>query len=58
MPELGFGGVLDGVRHLLRFALDLMTVGFIDDEVNSEYIQELEWYDVLPGVLGDNESDN
>lgn len=52
VPELGFGGVLDGVRHLLRFALDLMTVGLIDDEVSSEYIQELEWYNALPGILG------
>lgn len=55
VPELGFGAVLDGVRHLLCLALDLLTVGRIDEEVDSEYIQRLRWYDALPGVLGDNE---
>lgn len=55
MPGLGFTDVLDGVRHLLSFALDLMTVGLIDQEVDSEYIQGLEWYHTLPGVLAGSE---
>lgn len=56
MPELGFVDVLDGVRHLLTFALDLLTVGLIDEQVDSEYIQGLEWYGTLPGILaGDDD---
>lgn len=55
VPELGFGDVLDGVRHLLRFALDLLTVGRIDEIVDPEYVQDLDWYDTLPGIVGANE---
>ena len=51
VPEPGFGDVLDGVRHLLRFALDLLTVGRIDESVDADYIQHFEWYDTLSGVL-------
>lgn len=55
VPELGFGDVSDGVRHLLLFALDLLTVGQIDAEVNSDYVQGLGWYHTLTGVLAGNE---
>lgn len=55
MPELGFTDVLDGVCHLLTFALDLLTVGLIDEQVDSEYVQGLEWYRTLPGDLAGNQ---
>ncbi|CAM9827730.1 unnamed protein product [Ascophyllum nodosum] len=51
VPHLGYGGVLDAVRHLLCFALDLMTPGKIDKEVCAEYIHALEWYHTMPDVL-------
>lgn len=52
VPALGFGEVLDGVRHLLSFALDLLTVGRIDEEVDADYIHNFEWYRTLPEILG------
>lgn len=51
VPELGFGGVLDGVRHMMSFALDLMTPGKIEEDVDAEYINGFEWYHTLPEVL-------
>ena len=39
IPELGFGNVLDAVRHLMCFALDLLE-GKIED-VDAEYINSL-----------------
>lgn len=56
VPHLGQNDVLDGVHHLLSFALDLMTVGYIDQEVDSEYIQGLAWYHTLPGILAGSAS--
>ncbi|CAM9571173.1 unnamed protein product [Ascophyllum nodosum] len=59
VPDLGYGDVLDAVRHLLRLALDLMTAGRIDEDVDAEYIHALEWYHTLPNVLaGGAEGDN
>lgn len=55
VPDEGFGVVLDGVRHLLRFALDLLTVGRLDERVDSEYVQDFGWYHTLPGILAANE---
>ena len=51
VPDLGYGDVLDAVRHLLCFALDLMTPGKIDEKADAEYIHALEWYHTLPDVL-------
>lgn len=51
VPELGFGDVLDGVRHMMSFALDLMTPGKIEEDVDAEYIDSFEWYHTLPEVL-------
>lgn len=51
VPDLGYGDVLDSVRHLLCLALDLLTVGRIDEEIDSEYVRGLEWYSILPTVL-------
>ena len=51
VPDLGYGDVVDAVRHLLCFALDLMTVGKIDEKAGAEYIHALEWYHTLPDVL-------
>ena len=33
------------------FALDLMTSGRIDDVVDAEYINSLEWFRTLPDIL-------
>ena len=55
VPQLGGGDVLDGVRHLLSFALDVLTPGQIDREVDTEHIQSRAWYNTLPGVLAGNE---
>ena len=51
VPDLGYGDVLDAVRHLMCFALDLMTPGKIDERADPEYIRALEWYHTLPDVL-------
>lgn len=51
VPDLGYGEVLDGVHHLMHFALDLLTVGKIDEVVDSAYINDLEWYHALSHVL-------
>lgn len=58
VPELGYGEVLDAVRHLLCFALDLLTAGKIDEEVDAEYIHSLEWYNAMPGVLSGEADDD
>lgn len=42
---------MDGVHHMMHFALDLLTVGKIDEVVDSAYIDDLEWYNVLTGVF-------
>lgn len=51
VPDLGYGEVLDGVHHLMHLALDLLTVGKIDEVVDSAYINGLEWYHALSHVL-------
>lgn len=48
---LGYGDVLDSVRHLLSFALDILAVGSTHDEVDPEYIKRLEWYSRLSKIL-------
>ena len=42
---------MDAVHHLMYFALNLMTSGRIDDVVDAEYINSLEWYHSLPEIL-------
>ena len=50
---------MDAVHHLMCFALDLMTSGRIDDIVDAEYINSLEWYRTLPEILaGEADEDN
>lgn len=49
MPELGFTDVLDIIRPLLIFAVDLLTVGLVDEKVDKWYAQGVEWYRTLPG---------
>lgn len=51
VPDQGYGDVLDGVRCLLLFALDLLTVGRIDQQVDSAYVNALEWYHTLSEVF-------
>lgn len=51
VPEEGRGDVLDAVRHLLELALKLMTTGSLDEEVDSEYVQGLDWYNSSIAVL-------
>lgn len=58
VPHLGYGQVIDGVHHMLHFALDLLTIGKIDEVVDSEYINGLEWYRALSGVLEGDENDS
>lgn len=43
--------MFDAIRHLLVFALKLMTTGILDEEVDGEYVQGLDWYDALIAVL-------
>ena len=43
--------MIDAVHHLMCFALDLMTSGRIDDVVDAEYINSLEWFRTLPDIL-------
>ena len=43
--------MMDAVHHLMYFALNLMTSGRIDDVVDAEYINSLEWYHSLPEIL-------
>lgn len=56
VPPLGYGDVLDAVHHLLHFALQLLTAGRLDEIVDSEYIDNLEWFDDLSRVLSGNGS--
>ena len=51
VPELGYCDAIDAVNHLMCFALNLMTSGRIDDVVDAEYINSLEWYRTLPDIL-------
>lgn len=51
VPILGQGAILDAFHHLLRFAMELMTVGSLDDIVSGEYVSSLGWYQALPGML-------
>lgn len=51
VPEEGKGDVFDAVRHLLELALKLMTTGSLDEEVDSEYVQGLDWYNSSIAVL-------
>lgn len=51
VPDEGNGGVFDAVRHLLQLALKLMTTGNLDEEVDSEYVQGLDWYNSSIAVL-------
>ena len=52
VPPLGLGDVTDATCHLLRFVLDLLRVGIIEDKVDLEYINGLDWYHSLLDVLG------
>lgn len=36
---------------MMCFALDLMTAGKIEEDVDAEYIDSLGWYHTLPEVL-------
>lgn len=51
VPALGFGGVLDAVRYLMCFALDLTTPRRLEEIVNAGYIRSLQWYHTLPEIL-------
>ena len=51
VPEEGNGAVVEAIRHMLEFALELLDAGNLDDVVNSEYVQSLPWYKSLPTVL-------
>lgn len=51
VPALGFGGVLDAVRYLMCFALDLVTPRRLEETVNAEYITSLQWYHTLSAIL-------
>ena len=55
VPELGFGNVLDAVRHLMCFALDLLERKI--EDVDAEYINSLAWYRALPEVLAGSADD-
>ena len=52
VPPLGRGDVTDATCHLLHFVLDLLSVGIIEEKVDLEYINGLDWYHSLLGVLG------
>lgn len=52
VPPLGLGDVADATCHLLRFVLDLLRVGIIEDKVDLDYINGLDWYHSLLEVLG------
>jgi len=58
VPQLGHGDVLDAVHHLMLFALDLLTPGRIEVDVNAEYIHSLYWYDNLPDILAGEPGDD
>lgn len=58
VPEQGRSQVLDAVRNLLLFALDVLTMGSIDDEVSSAYVQDLGWYHAMPRVFAGNTNNN
>lgn len=59
VPALGFGDVLDAVRYLMCFALDLMTPGRLEEIVNAEYVDSLEWFHTLPEILaGEADGEN
>lgn len=51
IPDLGRSDVCDAVHHILYFALDLLTAGRNDTQVDREYIHSLHWYRTLPKVL-------
>lgn len=51
IPEVGHGDVPNAVHHLLYFALDLLTAGRIDTQVDREYIHGLDWYGRILNIL-------
>eukprot|EP00903_Cladosiphon_okamuranus_P008033 g7749.t1 len=52
VPKPGFGRVVDAVRNLLLFSLEVLTIGGIDGEVDAQYVRSLEWFDTISQVLG------
>lgn len=56
VPGKGKGEVVDATRHLLKFALDLLSAGTIDEVVDSKFVNSLDWYSSIPAALkGDKE---
>ena len=54
----GCSDVLDAVHQLVFSALDVLTSGRIDDIVDAEYINSLEWYRTLHEILsGESDED-
>lgn len=51
VPDEGNGDVVETIRHMLGFALQLLETGSLSDVVDSEYVQGLDWYKSLPAVL-------
>lgn len=56
MPPLGLGEILDAVHHLLDFALQLLTAGRLDEIVDRDYMDNLEWFEELSDVLSGDDS--
>lgn len=54
VPDEGNGDVVDAIRHMLEFALELLGTGHLNGVVDSEYVQSLHWYKSLPAVLAGN----
>ena len=54
VPDEGNGAVVEAIRHMLEFALELLGTGNLSGVVDSEYVQGLHWYKSLPAVLAGN----
>lgn len=54
VPGEGNGDVVEAIRHMLEFALELLGTGHLSGVVDSEYVQSLHWYKSLPAVLAGN----
>lgn len=54
VPAFGQSGVLNAVRYLTCFALDVLAVGSVEEILTSELVTCLHWYDELPRILAGN----